>query len=93
MPRAPRPRPPAPDDRQAALPLPPARRKPPTPEHIAKIVTAKLKSPVGQPDKAELALRVVLPRAVLERMRARAILETRKLEVLIREILEDAAAR
>jgi hypothetical protein len=55
MPRAPRPRPPAPDERQAALPLPPARRKPPTPEQIAKIVTAKLKSPVGQRAKAEIA--------------------------------------
>jgi hypothetical protein len=72
MPRAPRPRPPAPDDRQAALPLPPARRKPPTPEHIAKVVTAKLKSPVGMPDKAELTLRVVLPRAVIERLMVRA---------------------
>jgi hypothetical protein len=72
MPRAPRPRPPAPDDRQAALPLSAARRKPPTPEQIAKVVTAKLKSPVGLPDKAELALKVVLPRAVLERLMARA---------------------
>jgi hypothetical protein len=34
--------------------------------------TAKLKSPVGMPDKAELALRVVLPRAVIERLMARA---------------------
>ena len=72
MPRAPRPRPPAPDDRQAALPLPVARRKPPTPEQIAKVVTAKLKSPVGLPDRAEIALRVVLPRAVLERLMVRA---------------------
>jgi hypothetical protein len=67
-----RPRPPAPDDRQAALPLPPARRKPPTPEHIAKVVTAKLKSPVRMPDKAELTLHVVLPRAVIERLMVRA---------------------
>jgi hypothetical protein len=68
MPRAQRPRPPASDDRQAALPLPPARRKPPTPEQIAQIVVAKLKSPVGMPDKAELPLRLILPRAVLERV-------------------------
>src|SRR5258708_1644672 len=34
-------------------PAPPARRKPPTPEQIAKVVVAKLKSPVGMPDKAE----------------------------------------
>jgi hypothetical protein len=60
MPRAPRHRPLAPDARQAALPLPPARRKPPTPEQIARAVTGKLKSPVGMPEKAELALRVVL---------------------------------
>ena len=46
------------------LPLPAAHRKPaPTPGQIAKVVMAKLKSPVGQPDKAELALRVVLRRA------------------------------
>ena len=44
----------------------------PTPEQIATFVTAKLKSPVGQPDKAELAMKVVLPRAVLERLMARA---------------------
>ena len=72
MPRAPRRRPPAPDDRQVALPLPAGRRKPPTPEQIAKVVTAKLKSPAGMPDKAELALRVVLPRAVIERLMVRA---------------------
>jgi hypothetical protein len=47
----------------------------PTPEQIAKIVTAKLKSPVGMPDKAELALRVVLPRAVIERLMARALMK------------------
>ena len=43
----------------------------PTPEQIATIVAAKLKSPVGQPDKAELPLKLVLPRAVLERLMAR----------------------
>ena len=57
--------------------VPPAPRKgpqkvAPTPEQIAKIVTAKLKSPVGMPDKAELPLKVVLPRAVIERLMARA---------------------
>jgi hypothetical protein len=44
----------------------------PTPEQTAKVVTAKLKSPVGQPDKAALMLRVVLPRAVIERLVVRA---------------------
>ena len=51
-------------------PAPPARRKPPTPEQIAQVVTAKLKSPVGLPEK--VALKVVLPRAVIERLVVRA---------------------
>ena len=89
MPRAPRPRPPAPDERQAALPLLAARRKAPTPEQIATVVTAKLKSPVGLPDKAELALRVVLPRAVLERLMARAHRENYpSLAALVQTVLE-----
>ena len=54
----------------------PSQKIAPTPEQIAKVLTAKLKSPVGQPDKAELALRVVLPRAVLERLMARASRES-----------------
>lgn len=46
------------------------------------------------PPAAELALRLVLPRAALERLTARAIRgEGRKLEALIQEILETAAAR
>jgi hypothetical protein len=81
------------DERQAALPLAkaPARRAPPTPEAIAKTVTDRDPSPVGQPELAAITLRLALPRAVLERLRARAIRETRKLEALIREILEGAA--
>jgi hypothetical protein len=59
------------------LPSEPESRKPPqkvapTPEQIAKIVTAKLATPVGMPDKAELPLKVVLPRAVIERLMVRA---------------------
>jgi hypothetical protein len=55
----------------------PESRKPPqkvapTPEQIAKVVTAKLKSPVGMPDKAEVSLKLVLPRAVIERLMVRA---------------------
>jgi plasmid stability protein len=46
---------------------------------------------VGLPSKAEITLRLSLPRAVLERLRARAIREGRKLEALIQEILEGAA--
>jgi hypothetical protein len=46
---------------------------------------------VGTPDKAEITVRLVLARAVLERLHARAVRETRKLEALIQEILEGAA--
>jgi hypothetical protein len=45
-------------------------------------------SPVGQPDKVELTLKIVLPRAVAERLTTRAIREERKLDALIQEILE-----
>ena len=70
----------------------PARRATSTPEAIAKIVTDRGPSPVGLPNRAEITLRLSLPRAVLERLRARAIREQRKLEALIQEILEDDAA-
>ena len=69
----------------------PARRAAATPEAIAKTVTDRDPSPVGQPELAMITLRLALPRAVLERMRARAIRETRKLEALIRDILEAVA--
>jgi len=74
--------------------VPPVPRKDPkkvapTPEQIAKIVTAKLKSPVGQPDKAEITLRLVLPRAVLERLTARAHREEYpSLAALVQAVLE-----
>jgi hypothetical protein len=86
---------PNPDERQAALPLAkaPARRAAPTPEQVAKVVTDKRPSPVGQPTKAEISLRLVLQRPALERLTARAMREQRKLEALIQEILEGAAAR
>jgi hypothetical protein len=51
------------------------KKIPPTPEQIAKVVTAKLPSPVGLPDKAELTLKVVLPRAAVEQLMVRARLE------------------
>jgi hypothetical protein len=61
----------------------------PTAEQIAKVVTAKLKSPVGMPDKAEITLRLVLPRAVLERLSARAIREDYpSLAALVQAVLE-----
>jgi hypothetical protein len=60
---------PSPDERQATLPLAKAlaRRATPTPEQIAKTVTDRDPSPVGQPDLAAITLRLTLPRAVLER--------------------------
>jgi hypothetical protein len=89
MPRAPRRRPPLPDERQAALPLPAARRTAPTPEQIAKIVVAKLPSPPGMPEKAQITLRLVLPRAVLERLSARAHREKYpSLAALVQRVLE-----
>ena len=86
---------PSPDERQATLPLAkaPARRATPTPEAIAKTVTDRDPSPVGQPNKAEITLRLSLPRAVLERLRARAIREGRKLEALVQEILAGRATK
>ena len=93
MPRSARRPAPPPDDRQAALPLAkaPPRRAAPTPEQVAKAVTDKRPSPVGQPTKVEITLRLVLPRAVLERLSAPAIREGRNVEGLIQEILESAA--
>ena len=52
---------------------------------------AKHSSPPGQPDKAEITLRLVLPRAVLERLRARAIREGRNVEAVVGEILGGTA--
>ena len=80
---------PPPDDRQAALPLAkaPARPAARTPEEVAKAVTDKRPSPVGQPTKVEITLRLVLPRPVLEGLSARAIREGRNVEALVAEIL------
>lgn len=84
---------PSPDERHATLPLAkaPARRAAPTPEQVAKAVTDKRPSPVGQPTKVEISLRLVLSRPALERLTVRAMREQRKLEALIQAILEGAA--
>ena len=58
-----------------------------TPEQVAKKVTDQRPSPVGQPTKVEITMRLVLPRIVLERLSARAIREGRRVEDLITEIL------
>ena len=59
----------------------------PTPEQFAKTVTDKRPSPPRQPEKVEIILEIVLPRALAERVSARAIRETREVEALIAEIL------
>ena len=84
---------PSPDARQVPLPLAkaPARRAASlTPEQVAKTVTDKRPSPPGQPTKVEITLRLVLPRAVLERLSARAIREGRNVEAVVAEILAAA---
>src|SRR5262245_30785704 len=80
-----------PDERKGALSLAkaPARRSTRTPEAIAKTVIDRDPSPPGQLEKAEITLRLVLPRAVLERLRARAIREGRRLEAVVAELLGD----
>jgi len=66
----------------------------PTPEQLATTVAAKLKSPVGQPDKAEVPLKVVLPRAVVARLIARAQREGHpSLAALVQTVLEREGAR
>jgi hypothetical protein len=77
-------------------PFPPEPRKGPqkaalTPEQIARKVTDKRPSPVGQPTKVELTIKIVLPRELAERLTARAIREGRNIEAVIQEILEGAA--
>jgi hypothetical protein len=67
-----------------------SERKCQTPEEVARLVVAKRPSPPGQPDKAEITLRLALRRKALERLTARAIQEQRRLEDLVREILEEA---
>jgi len=91
----PKPRPTAPEPE----PRKPPQKAAPTPEQIAKIVTAKLASPVGMPDKAELPLKLVLPRAVIERLMVRArrdgspSLAAWVQGVLVREAQPEAEAR
>ena len=87
MPRPPR----RPGDPPATVtPLPRATRARPTAEEIARAAVAKRPSPLGQPDKVELPLRLVLSRTAFERLTARAIRQGRKVEALIEELLETA---
>jgi hypothetical protein len=73
-------------------PRPGPRKRRATSAQIAKTVTDKRPSPPGQPDQAEITLRLVLPRAVLERLSARTIREERKLEALVSECWVGRAA-
>jgi hypothetical protein len=59
-----------------------------TPEQVAKKVGDRLSSPVGQPGRVELTLHLVLPRAVFERLSARAVREGRSVGAIVAEVLE-----
>ncbi len=74
--------------------VPPPPRKddpqkgPPTPEQIAKKATHRRQSPPGQPEKAVVTLRLLLPRPLVERLSARAIREDVPLAAVVEAILE-----
>jgi len=55
-------------------------------------VTDKRPSPVGQPTKVEISLRLVLPRRAFERLIARAIRDGINAQSLIERLIEAAAA-
>ncbi len=84
---------PSPDDRQVALPLAkaPARRAAPTPERSRRRSRIATRARWASRELAMITLRLALPRAVLERLRGRAIREGRKVEAIIQEILRGAA--
>jgi hypothetical protein len=63
------------------------RRQSPTPEQSAKKATSRRPSPPGQPEHAIVNLRLVLPRAMVERLVARAIRESVRLEAVVEEVL------
>ena len=54
------------------------------------MVTDKRPSPPGARDKVEVTVRLVLPRALMEQISARAIREGKSIELVILEILEGA---
>jgi hypothetical protein len=82
----------SPDERQATLLL--ARPRPSRAAHTRSDREDGDRSrpePAGDAGARDDHPAAALPRAALVRLRARAIPETRKLEAIIREILEDAA--
>jgi hypothetical protein len=64
------------------------QKVPRTPEQIAKRATNQRPSPRGQPDKAIVNLRLLLPRLLVEQLSARAIREGVRLEAVVQQILE-----
>jgi hypothetical protein len=71
----------------------PHRRDPLASTHGAPLLASLWQAGLRcQLDKAEITLRLVLPRAALERLTARAIQEQRKIEALVQEILEGTVA-
>lgn len=74
------------------VPPPPLKndpqKGPPTPEQIAKRATHRRLSPPGQPEKAVVTLRLLLPRPLVERLSARAIREDVPLAAVVEAILE-----
>ncbi len=78
------------DPAQAPLPLTTATPGRETPEQLAKRLVSRQPSPPGIPDRAELTLKISLPRPLLEWLTARAIREGRRLEQLVMEMIEAA---
>jgi len=55
------------------------------------VVVDRAEHPIGDPTIVKLTLKIVLPRALAERLTARAIEENKKLDHRAEEILEAAA--
>ncbi len=81
---------PAEDPAQAPLPLAAGKPSRETPEQLAKRLVSRRPSPPGIPHRVELALKISLPRVLVERLTARAIREGRSIEQLVMEIIEAA---
>ena len=65
----------------------------PTPRHDddrtrAKAAVAKLSSPVGQPHKVTMAIKVVLHRGVAEQLTLRVIREGKNIELVLQDMIE-----
>ena len=80
---------------QLILPTPPAvkarRRITPTPEQAAKNYIARRAKPSVVPGHVKLAFTLDLPRAVAERLSARAIRQGKNLEAVVIDMLSGGA--